>query len=86
MKLTFDETKRQTNIAKHGLDFASLEIDFFLTAVVLGARDGRAKAIGEVAGKVIVTVVHAPLGSEAISIISMRRASRKERAIYAKIA
>jgi uncharacterized DUF497 family protein len=36
-------------------------------------------AIGEFNGQIIVAVVFKPLGSEAISVISMRPASTKER-------
>lgn len=86
MQLVYDETKRIQNIAKHGYDFALLSPEFFLSAVVLRAHSGRRKAIGEIDGQVVITVVHAVLGTEAISIVSMRPASRKERVIYAKIA
>ena len=86
MQLVYDEPKRVQNIAKHGYDFASLSPEFFLTAIVLGTHSGRRKAIGEIDGQVVITVVHAVLGTEAISIVSMRPASRKERAIYAQIA
>ncbi|MET3900115.1 uncharacterized DUF497 family protein [Devosia sp. UYZn731] len=86
VQLVYDEAKRLQNIAKHGYDFALLRPEFFLSAVVLGAHSGRRKAIGEVDGQVVITVVHAVLGTEAISIVSMRPASRKERATYARIA
>jgi hypothetical protein len=29
MKIVWDEPKRLTNLAKHGLDFADLDTDFF---------------------------------------------------------
>lgn len=41
MLITFDEPKRQINLAKHGLDFASLTVEFFEGAIVLPARDER---------------------------------------------
>ncbi|MCZ7488525.1 BrnT family toxin [Rhizobium rhizogenes] len=81
MKITYDEAKRTTNIEKHGFDFADLTIDFFLSSKVVPANEGRSMAIGEFNGQVIVAVVFRPLGSEAISVISMRAASRKERSI-----
>ncbi|MCR9239678.1 MAG: BrnT family toxin [Alphaproteobacteria bacterium] len=77
--ITYDEHKRLTNLAKHGLDFADLGYEFFAGAVVIGARDGRFVAIGEFEGRIIIAVVFKPLGSEALSVISMRPASRKER-------
>lgn len=63
---------------KHGLDFADLDETFFLSAAVVPAINGPYKALGHVDGKV-VSVVFKPLGTEAVSIISMRPASRRER-------
>ena len=79
MLIAYDETKRQSNIAKHGLDFASLTFDYFEAAAIFPAKSGRALAIGELEGRIVIAVIFRPLGSEAISIISMRPASRKER-------
>lgn len=79
MKIIWDEPKRQANREKHGLDFADLSLDFFLSADVEPAKQGRFLAIGEFNGRIIVATVFRPLGSEAISIISMRRASPAER-------
>jgi len=77
--LTRDESKRIANLAKHGLDFGSLSPEFFDESVVLPAKLGRYRAIGHAGGKRIVAVIFRPLGREALSIISMRPASRKER-------
>ena len=77
--IAYDEHKRQANLAKHGLDFADLTEDFFLSAMVIPAHHDRFMAIGEFEGQIVIAVVFAPLGSEAISVISMRPASRKER-------
>lgn len=41
MKITWDELKRQTNIAKHGLDFADLSREFFLDSKVGPAKGDR---------------------------------------------
>jgi uncharacterized DUF497 family protein len=79
MEIVWDERKRQNNIAKHGLDFAQLSLDFFLAARVRPTAHGRFLAIGEFHGRLIVAVVFRPLGTEALAVISMRRASRKER-------
>ncbi|WP_244491227.1 BrnT family toxin [Paramesorhizobium deserti] len=68
-----------TNIDKHGLDFADLNFEFFLSAKVAPAKEGRFVAIGEFNGQIIIAVVFRPLGSEALSVISMRPASQKER-------
>lgn len=79
MKITWDEPKRLSNLAKHGLNFADLAPEFFLTAHVEPAKDGRVLAIGEFDGVTVIVVVFRPLGSEAVSVISMRPASQKER-------
>ena len=83
MKITYDENKRLTNIEKHfGLDFADLDMDFFEASTIIPSRDDRLMAIGEFKGQIILVVIFKPLGSEAISVISMRHASRKERETY----
>jgi uncharacterized DUF497 family protein len=51
--------------------------------LIVAAKDERLMAIGTFEGH-IISVVFARLGSEAISVISMRHASRKERNAYAK--
>ena len=76
--ITWDEIKRQTNLAKHGLDFANLDDEFFANATVSPSTDGRHRATGEFRG-IIITVIFKALGAEAVSVISMRPASRKER-------
>jgi uncharacterized protein len=77
-RIVWDEAKRLTNLAKHGLDFADLDPNFFSEAAFGPTDNGRFVAIGEWAG-IAITVVFRPLGAEAISVISMRPASRKER-------
>jgi uncharacterized DUF497 family protein len=81
MKIVWDEPKREANIAKHGLDFASLTVAFFEAAHVEAARRNRFLAIGEIEGTAVVVVVFRPLGSEALSVISMRRANKNERSL-----
>ena len=76
--IVWDESKRQRNLAKHGLDFADLDEWFFLEAITAPAKNGRHIAIGRLHDGTIA-VVFALLGSEAVSVISMRPASRKER-------
>ena len=77
--ITYDEPKRRTNLVKHGLDFADLTIGFFEAATVYDVANERLMAVGEFEGRIIVAVVFKLLGSEALSVISMRPASRKER-------
>ncbi len=78
--ILWDEPKRQRNLDKHGLDFADLDEWFFLEAITAPAKDSRYIAIGRLADGTIA-VVYALLGSEAVSVISMRPASRKERSL-----
>lgn len=77
MEIVWDEPKRLSNFAKHKMDFADLDLDFFATAIIVPAKDGRLMAIGRLHGA--TTVVFVELGSEALSIMSMRPASAKER-------
>ncbi len=81
MRIVWDEPKRLTNLAKHSLDFGDLSPEFFQSAYVGPAKEGRFKAVGELNGEVVVAVVFKPLGSEALSVISLRRANRKERSL-----
>ena len=81
MVIVWDEPKRQSNLAKHGFDFADLDEEFFLEALVIPAKQSRFKAMGRFADGVIA-VVFIALGSEGVSVISMRPASRQERMQY----
>ena len=83
MKIVWDEPKRLANLDKHGLDFADLNETFFDTALVLPSRTKRWRGIGKNIRGVIV-VVFVTLGKEAVSVISMRPASRYERKLYAE--
>jgi uncharacterized protein len=78
VRIVWDEPKRQANLAKHGLDFADLDLRFFLEAKVGPAHAGRMIAVGISGGRAL-TVVFALLGTEAVSIVSMRPASTRER-------
>jgi uncharacterized DUF497 family protein len=79
MRIVWDGPKRLQNLAKHDLDFADLTLEFFLTADVIASREGRFLAVGTFRDKGVIVVVTRPLGSEALSVISMRPASHKER-------
>jgi uncharacterized DUF497 family protein len=83
MRIVWDETKRQANIDKHQLDFADLEASFFEQALIFPAKLGRRQAIGELDSGVTV-VIFLMLGSEGMSVISMRPASKKERDLHGK--
>jgi uncharacterized protein len=83
MKIIWDEPKRLANLDKHGLDFADLNETFFDKALVLPSRHKRWRGIGKNIRGVIV-VVFVVLGKEAVSVISMRPASKNERKLYAE--
>lgn len=80
--IIWDEAKRQANIAKHGFDFAELTIAFFRSSTIVPAKLDRLSAIGEWKGVTVIVVVFLPLGTEALSVISMRPANRKERRLH----
>ena len=46
LMIVWDEPKRQKNLAKHSLDFADLDEEFFLASVVIPSKAGRYMAIG----------------------------------------
>ncbi len=79
MIITWDNAKRLANLDKHGMDFAELDVDFFIDSLVIPARAPRFKAIGQLRGVAIIVVIFAPLGTEAVSVVSMRPASAKEK-------
>jgi uncharacterized DUF497 family protein len=81
MRIVPDPKKRDSNLAKHGFDMDALDPEFFASAAVFPAKAGRFMAVGEHDG-VVVAVVFALLGTEAIAPISMRPASRKERKLW----
>jgi uncharacterized DUF497 family protein len=72
VKIIWDESKRLSNIAKHGLDFADIEKGFdFDGAIVLPAKPSRAglarlRLIGDLQGALLVAVVGSQLGREAL--------------------
>ncbi|TNC12472.1 hypothetical protein FF100_16820 [Methylobacterium terricola] len=88
MKIVFDESKRRMALAKHGYDFADFDRCFDReTALVLPtrpSRTGRARylLIGRWNGEIVVLAVVSPLGSEALSLVSLRRADKQEREAY----
>ena len=93
MLVVWDEPKRETNRQAppigHGLDCADARDRFvWETAMIVSThastRGGeRFMAIGVLDGT-LVTLTFSLLGREAISIISLRTASNRERKAYAK--
>ena len=81
MNILWDEPKRLANLAKHDLDFADLNETFFDSALVAPSYNRRWVGIG-IRG--VIVVVFVTLGKEAVSVISMRPASKNERKLYAE--
>jgi uncharacterized protein len=79
--IVWDPPKREANLKNRNLDFVDLTEEFFVRATVYPAKKRRLMALGEFRGQ-LHCVVFKMLGTEAISVISMRRASRKERRLY----
>ncbi len=83
MIILWDEPKRLANIKKHGLDFLSVTFDVLMNARrARPVSDGRFALIGKLESGRIVAMIVKPLGLEAVSIISLRPANKKERACY----
>lgn len=85
-RIVWDEVKRQETLDKRGVDFAdAADFDWDDPLYLAGhpGEDGRPRtmAIGWLRDE-LMTIVFSPLGTEAISIISMRPASQKERRLY----
>ena len=78
MKIVWDEPKRLANIASHGMDFADLDETFFEGSVIVSAKMGRLNAVGRHHSEIIL-VMFVALGTEGLSVVSMRPASRSER-------
>lgn len=84
MVVVWDEPKRLANLAKHGLDFAEFEDGFDLDGCTVqetrASRIGRArfKLIGTFKGRIVTAAIVSPLGSEALSLVSFRRANPSE--------
>jgi hypothetical protein len=83
--ITWDEPKRRANLRKHGFDFVDAERVF--DGVTYTYEDDRL-AYGEqrfvtlgLLREVVVSVVHTEDGDN-IHIISLRKATKREREIY----
>jgi uncharacterized protein len=82
--MSWDETKRQKNLLKHGLDFLDsdyvLDNPFRLDVEVIRNQEQRTQSFAYVLDYLaVLTVVHIKNGER---IISFRRASREEREVY----
>ena len=92
LRFEWDEAKNASNMAKHGIDFETAQLAFedpFCVAFVDRITDGeeRWRAIGSVEASIVLVVIHtyreeAP--DEVVRIISARRATARERRLYAQ--
>jgi uncharacterized DUF497 family protein len=85
MNFTWNDTKRATNLNKHGLDFADAE--FVFSGEVFTFEDDRFAyneqrfiSIGLLRGAVVV-IAHTE-DAETIRVISMRKAENHEQKLY----
>jgi uncharacterized DUF497 family protein len=86
MKFGWDNEKNAANIRKHGLSFADAAELFegrclFLADTREDYGEERSIAIGEIKGRVVVAAF-VELSQDTIRIISLRKASRRERELY----
>jgi uncharacterized DUF497 family protein len=87
LQFEWDEAKRSSNIAKHGVDFALAERFEWDSALLREDRrrsydERRWGAQGLIDGVVHTLIFTRRLGK--VRVISLRRANRKERMAYAK--
>ena len=85
MKIVWDEAKRRTNLRKHGLDFVEAATVFSgITYTIEDRRFGygeqRFVTLGMLRDTVVV-LAHTETGDR-LRIISMRKATRHEQALY----
>jgi hypothetical protein len=87
VRFEWDERKRRSNLEKHGLDFIDVvevfEAPYLVVPSTYAGEEDRYLAIGFLEGR-LVTVVYTTR-SEAIRIISFRRARREERQKYQEL-
>ena len=92
LRFEWDQTKNETNKRKHGIDFETAQLIFddpFCLTFVERLSDGEERwhAIGSIEKIMVLVVVHTywEEGSdEVIRIISARRATGRERKLYAQ--
>lgn len=85
MDYEWDEAKRRANIAKHGVDFGTVEdFDFETALVTVDDRyeygERREIALGLIGGRVHVLIFHRR--GTTIRVISLRKANAREAGTY----
>jgi hypothetical protein len=88
VKIIWDEPNVYPTSSSIAWNFADIEEGFdFDGAIVLPAKPSRtdlvrSRFIGELHGALLVAIVRSSLGTEAISSVSLRPASQKERKFH----
>jgi uncharacterized protein len=85
MEFTWDETKRRSNLKKHGLDFADASRVFDGPMVVFGddrENYGEERLIGIGMLDALIVLIVRVESNETIRIISMRKADSNETNLY----
>lgn len=85
-RLTWDEAKRQENLAKHGLDFADaawvLESRYRLEMTSVRNGESRTQSFSYVMDRLaVLSLVHLER-EEAVRVVSFRFASEEESEVY----
>ncbi len=85
MTFEWDDTKRSSNLAKHGIDFKEAERFFNSEPICFedfrqNYNEKRFIAFGKIEERLIITVY--TLRKDNIRIISMRKANARERRLY----
>lgn len=84
MRYDWDETKRQSNIAKHGVDFVAadnFEWDVALVLTSQSANEPRLVAVAPINLRLHVLVFS--IETRVVRIISLRKANKREVKLYA---
>jgi uncharacterized DUF497 family protein len=92
MRIEWDQAKNKINQAKHGIDFDTAKLVFddpCCVTFVERVTDGEERwhAIGSIENIIILVAVHTyrqEVSDEVIRVISARRATRRERKLYAQ--
>ncbi|WP_367159915.1 BrnT family toxin [Kozakia baliensis] len=83
MRYDWDETKRLSNVEKHGVDFVSAE-DFEWDAALIRASESssepRLVALGPIGDRLHVLVYS--IETRTVRIISLRKANKREVSLY----
>ncbi|QZZ21394.1 BrnT family toxin [Leptothermofonsia sichuanensis E412] len=85
MKFTWDENKRQSNLGKHGFDFADAALVFEGATFTFeddrySYSEQRFITLGLLHDKVVV-IAHTEVGDE-VRVISMREGTKREQIIF----